>query len=244
MKKIISIIAAVIIVAAMAAVSVSASLALSSKELTVVYDEIPAEYKDATVYAFGEYYVDGETNARHGATTNAGVNFDYIYLKGDGKGDYVLKFNVTEKALYKFGFTLMGWSKGVTRATDVAIDDSEKVRLGFDYENDNQYRHQYVTGISAILEPGEHTVVLSLPSDFDDSTVKTPYFENVFFISEEIKEDSPKEDENTSGTTGGSTTGSTDGKTEDSPKTADPLTASLLICAVSGAGITVFKKRK
>ena len=69
-------------------------------------DKLPATYKDAKKVAVGPAWSDGASNARHGNASGNGNSFDYIYLKNDGKGNFVVKFTVDEEAIYDFGFSL------------------------------------------------------------------------------------------------------------------------------------------
>ena len=136
-------------------------------------DEEPDWYKDAEVVEFEDSFVEGATNARAGNT--------YVYLKNDGKGDFSVSFDVKEDGLYDIGITLMAWAKSVPRSTNVRIDDSDWVYVMFDYVDENQELPQYLTGLQIELKKGTHTFTLSLASDFDDSTVKSLYFDNFFY---------------------------------------------------------------
>ena len=136
-------------------------------------DEEPDWYKDAEVVEFEDFFEEGATNARAGST--------YVYLKNDGKGDFSVSFEVKEDGLYDIGITLMAWAKSVPRSTNVRIDDSDWVYVMFDYVDENQELPQYLTGLQIELTKGTHTFTLSLASDFDDSTVKSLYFDNFFY---------------------------------------------------------------
>ena len=75
----------------------------------------------------------------------------------------------------------MGWKKSVLRATNVKIDDGEFVRMAYDYEDTTENVDHFWSGLSAALTAGEHTLTLSLTPDFDDSNVKTLYYDNFFY---------------------------------------------------------------
>ena len=75
----------------------------------------------------------------------------------------------------------MAWGKSVPRSTNVRIDDSDWVYVMFDYEEENKELPQYLTGLQIELKKGTHTFTLSLAPDFDDSAVKSLYFDNFFF---------------------------------------------------------------
>ena len=194
----------------------------AADELANVFDKLPDKYSGATVVTLIDQWSDGATNARSGKMEN----YSYVFLKNDGKGDFVVKFTVDKEAVYDFGFTLMGWTKSVLRATDVSVDGGTKYRIAYDYAESDQYRDHYFYGLKETLKPGEHTMTFSLTSDFDDSTVKTPYFINFFYVSEDL----PAAAADTVDT---------------APKTADTLSVALLALVVSGLGVTaVIRKKK
>ena len=136
-------------------------------------DEEPDWYASAEIVEFEDTYEEGATNARAGGY--------YVYLKNDGKGDFTVPFEVKEDGLYDIGITLMAWAKSVPRSTNVRIDDSDWVYVMFDYEDENKELPQYLTGLQIELKKGTHTFTLSLAPDFDDSAVKSLYFDNFFF---------------------------------------------------------------
>ena len=171
MKKILSVLFAVVLCTALL-IPVSAA-AWKSNTFTSVYDEEPAWLADAEIVEFEDTFEEGTTNARAGGY--------YVYLKNDGKGDFSVPFEVKEDGLYDIGITLMGWGKSVPRSTNVRIDDSDWVYVMFDYEEENKELPQYLTGLQIELKKGTHTFTLSLAPDFDDSTVKSLYFDNFFY---------------------------------------------------------------
>lgn len=145
-----------------------------SDTFTSAYGEAPAWFDDATVVEFEDYYEEGATNARAGD--------HYVFLKNDGKGDFSIEFEVDEDGIYDIGVTLMGWTKSVPRSTNMTVDGAPFVYVMFDYEDDStQYVEQYLTGLQMELTKGKHTFTMSLASDFDDSTVKSLYYDNFFF---------------------------------------------------------------
>lgn len=157
-------------------VPVSATTWITS-ELTNELDSSPDWVDDATVVEFEDSYVDGVTNAKSGNQPG----FDYVFLKDSGLGDYTVEFTVDKDGVYNIGFKLMAWSKSVPRSTNVKVDDAEWVYVSYDYNDDDQYSDHYWTGLSAELTKGIHTFTLSLAPDFDDSTVKSLYFDNFFY---------------------------------------------------------------
>ena len=229
MKKTLSILLALALAILLAFPAFAVEMVNESFEYA--FDTLPAKYDDATYISLGELWVDGATNANHNTGGGNGNEFDYIFLKDNGKGDFVVTFSVDEKAVYDFGFLMMGWAKSVLRATNVSIDDGPSLRIEYDYEDADQYHNHYAYGLSAILDAGEHTMTFTLPDDFDDTNVKTLYFDSFFYVSEPLPaEDAPAETVEDGAAT--------------APQTADPIIITVAVAAVSGACAVVFKKRK
>ena len=149
-------------------------------EVVDAFSEEPDWYGDAKIIEFEDHWTDGATNANK---NNQGDRH-YIFLKQKNLGDFTMTFTVDKDGIYNFGFELMGWKKSVLRTTNVKIDDAEWVRIGYDYEDTTENVDHFWSGLSAELKAGEHTVTLSLTSDFDDSTVKSLYFDNFFYAYE------------------------------------------------------------
>ena len=175
MKKYFGIIIAIGL-CALLLVPVSATTWLTN-ELTSELDNCPDWVNDATVVEFEDSYVEGATNAKSGDQ----AGFNYVYLKDSGLGDYTVEFTVDKDGVYNIGFKLMAWSKSVLRTTNVKVDDAEWVYVAYDYNDEDQFSDHYWTGLSAELTKGTHTFTLSLASDFDDSNVKSLYFDNFFY---------------------------------------------------------------
>ena len=171
MKKLFAAVFALVLCAALL-VPVSA-VNWKNNTFTSGMDEEPDWYASAEIVEFEDTYEEGTTNARAGGY--------YVYLKNDGKGDFSVPFEVKEDGLYDIGITLMAWAKSVPRSTNVRIDDSDWVYVMFDYEDENKELPQYLTGLQIELKKGTHTFTLSLAPDFDDSAVKSLYFDNFFF---------------------------------------------------------------
>lgn len=171
MKKLFAAVFALVLCAALL-VPVSA-VNWKNNTFTSGLDEEPDWYASAEIVEFEDTYEEGTTNARAGGY--------YVYLKNDGKGDFTVPFEVKEDGLYDIGITLMAWAKSVPRSTNVRIDDSDWVYVMFDYEDENKELPQYLTGLQIELKKGTHTFTLSLAPDFDDSAVKSLYFDNFFF---------------------------------------------------------------
>ncbi len=66
---------------------------------------------------------------------------------------------------------LMVWSKSVNRTTNVKIDDSEWLRIEYDYADDDQFSEHYWTGPQIELTAGEHTPAPETAPQTPDVTV-------------------------------------------------------------------------
>ena len=143
-----------------------------NRDFTASFDD-PAWHESASDIDFEDYWADGETNARSGTY--------YIYLKADGKGDFNVEFEVKDSGYYEFAVCLMAWQKSVPRATDIRIDSSDWIRLEFDYNDEDKELEQFITGLTIWLDKGTHNFTLTLPEGFDDTTLKTLYFDYFFY---------------------------------------------------------------
>ena len=199
---------------------------------TSAIDEEPDWYADAEVVEFEDFFEEGATNARSG-------NY-YVYLKNDGKGDFSVQFDVKEDGTYDIGITLMAWAKSVLRSTNVRIDDSDWVYVAFDYEDENKELPQYLTGLQIDLTKGTHTFTLSLAPDFDDSTVKSLYFDNFFYkkAADVAPETEAAVEETVAETVAVEETVAVD----TAPKTFDMGIIAAVAAIVSAAGYAVAKK--
>ncbi|MGN1410631.1 MAG: hypothetical protein ACI4XJ_10730 [Eubacteriales bacterium] len=148
-----------------------------TSELTNELDSCPDWVNDATVVEFEDSFTEGATNALMGDQ----MGFGYVFLKDNGLGDYTVEFTVDKDGVYNIGFKLMAWSKSVPRSTNVKVDDADWVYVMYDYNDEDQYSDHYWTGLSAELTKGKHTFTLSLASDFDNTNVKSLYFDNFFY---------------------------------------------------------------
>lgn len=172
MKKYLSILMAAVL-CVLLLVPVGAAAEWVSKDLVSQLDDFPEWVMDADEIHLAEQYPgDGKTNAHYGSDTS----FEYVYLKADNLGDFTVEFSVKEDGLYNIGFKLMAWSKSVLRSTNVKIDDSEWIYIGYDYNDEDQFSEQYWTGLTMNLTKGTHTCTLSLAPDFDNTNVKSLYF--------------------------------------------------------------------
>ncbi len=141
---------------------------------TASFDD-PDWHDSADDIEFEDSYVADETNC----LMNDGSY--YVFLKNFGKGDYSVEFETTEDGLYEIAICLMAWQKSVPRATNVKVDDSDWVRLEFDYIDEDKELEQFITGLTVNLTKGTHKLTLGLPEGHDDTTLKTLYFDYFFF---------------------------------------------------------------
>ena len=148
-----------------------------TSELTNELDSCPDWVNNATVVEFEDSFKEGATNALMGGQ----MDFGYVFLKDNGLGDYTVEFTVDKDGVYNIGFKLMAWCKSVPRSTNVKVDDADWVYVMYDYNDEDQYSDHYWTGLSAELTKGKHTFTLSLASDFDNTNVKSLYFDNFFY---------------------------------------------------------------
>ncbi len=176
MKKIIKIFFTIMVISLLA-MSVCAAEWIT-KDVVSALDEAPEWYNEDDAVEL-EAWNSGDTNANTG--NQAGYLSDYVFLKDRGLGDFEAYFEVEENGTYNIGFVLMAWCKSVPRSTTFSIDGAEPIYVCYDYNDEDQYSEQFLTGPSIYLEKGEHTITLALASDFDDSTVKSLYFDKFFF---------------------------------------------------------------
>lgn len=199
---------------------------------TDAIDTIPSAFASATHVPFATEVIgdnDVTTNALYGESDKFPGEY-YVYLKGLNKGDYTIKFNIDEAGTYSYGFTLLVLGASKVRATRVKIDNGDFVDIRYTNTEDQLNKKQYVTGFESVLTAGEHTVTLSLPEDFDDSSVKTLYFRDFFFVKNAEQE----------------TPDSGDGdSTPNNPNTGDMTIAAVAIAAAAslGAVLVINKKR-
>ena len=152
-----------------------------TKDVTSAMDEAPDWYSEDDAVEL-ELWDMGDTNANSSATGADGVYpSGYVFLKEKGLGNFEVPFDVEESGNYNIGFVLMAWKKSVPRSTTFSIDGSEAVYVCYDYADEDQYSEQFLTGPTMYLEKGEHTLTLALADDFDDSTVKSLYFDKFIY---------------------------------------------------------------
>ncbi|MBE6560247.1 MAG: hypothetical protein E7662_03910 [Ruminococcaceae bacterium] len=200
----------------------------AEKKLSNQFDTLPAAFKNPTTIQLSKVWKDGASNAMH----NTREGFDYIYLKDQKKGDFVVEFEVKEAGIYEFGFMLMGYKKGVPRTTNVQIDGKGDVyRMEYDYADANDLKKHYFYGIKQELTAGKHTVVFSLTADFDNSKVKSLYIQDFFY-------------EKTGDIQKPAATTNAKPATPSAPATFDAGILAVVCAGVSLAGAVVCRKKK
>ncbi len=118
---------------------------------------------------------------------NDNGTFGYVYLKApdglENAKSIPVKFTVDEDGTYKLLVTMMGWT-GTPRTGYVQIDDGVcyYIRSEGNEVAEDGTLPMYVE-ISEKLTAGEHTFTLYLANDFDNSTVKSLYFDKLSFVN-------------------------------------------------------------
>lgn len=179
MKNLLKLFLAMLLVSVLA-LSVGAAEWIT-KDVTDKLDEAPDWYVEDDAVEL-EVWDMGDTNANSSATGADGIYpSGYVFLKAKGLGNFEVPFDVEESGTYNIGFVLMAWKKSVPRSTTFAIDGSEAIYVCYDYADEDQYSEQFLTGPTMYLEKGEHTLTLALGDDFDDTNVKSLYFDKFIY---------------------------------------------------------------
>ena len=208
-----------------------AALEYVTSEVQYQLDTLPDEYKDAKVVALADFWEEGASDARHGGIFDKEndngdiIEFDYLFLKADGVGDFVIPFTVEKDGYYKFALRLMGWTASVPRSTEFCIDDGPMVYFVRDYVEENQYHNDYVYGVSAVLTAGEHKVTFSLADDFDDSEVKSLYMCDFYYAEAELPQESAPAPETAAPETAAPETAAPEPAPAPAPAPAEPAPA-------------------
>ena len=152
-----------------------------TKDVTSKLDEAPDWYVEEDAVEL-EVWDMGDTNANSSATGADGIYpSGYVFLKAKGLGNFEVPFDVKESGNYHIGFVLMAWKKSVPRSTTFSVDGAEPIYVCYDYADEDQYSEQFLTGPTMYLEKGEHTLTLALGEDFDDTNVKSLYFDKLIY---------------------------------------------------------------
>ncbi len=160
--------------------------------------ERPDDFQGAELFDF-YWYTDGVGLHENAFTSADGLtSFEYVYLKayeGEDKSTafpkeeaYILtEFDVPETGVYDFLIEVMAFETAIPRTGLIQIDDGEKFYLSATHGT-NHETFEYFSGLSAYLTKGEHTITIYLAPDFDDSTVKSLFFDNFYYLLDEDAE--------------------------------------------------------
>jgi hypothetical protein len=152
-----------------------------TKDVTSKLDEAPDWYVEDNAVEL-EVWDMGDTNANSSATGADGIYpSGYVFLKAKGLGNFEVPFDIEESGNYNIGFVLMAWKKSVPRSTTFSVDGAAPIYICYDYADEDQYSEQFLTGPTIYLEKGEHTLTLALGDDFDDTNVKSLYFDKFIY---------------------------------------------------------------
>ncbi len=178
-------------------------------------------------------YVEFESSTDNaGMRTGTQVGYDYIFLKKDVASPYAnVKFNVAEAGTYEFIIELMAWKGEIPRTSIVQVDNGAKYYIKSIYGDKNLVT-EYCVGIAAELSAGEHTMTVYLADDFDDTNVKSLYFDKFGFM---IKGASTPTTE--APTTEAPVT--TKAPTTETPATGDNIIVPVVIAVAAVAAIVV-----
>ena len=125
---------------------------------------------------------DNVTVMNGGSKSNIGSR-NFIYLKKTH--DYPradMPFTVSEDGAYEFIITICAKKRnpGILSTGLVQIDEGPMYLLSSEHGDRNEVL-EYFAGISEYLTKGEHVMHFYLTDDFDDSSVKSIYFDQVSF---------------------------------------------------------------
>ncbi len=145
----------------------------------------PEGFDKATDVEFEDQAVTDDANVY----ANNNGTFGYVYLKApdglENAKNIPVKFTVEENGTYNFLVTMMGYT-GTVRTGYVQIDEGVcyYIRSEGNEVTEDGTQAMYVQ-FSEKLTAGEHTFTIYLANDFDNSTVKSLYFDKLSFIKED-----------------------------------------------------------
>ncbi len=159
--------------------------------------EFPDAFEDAEFFDF-YWYDDTVGQGVHSNFFNSAdglTAFEYVYLKayeGEDKETAFpaeeafisVPFEIEEAGTYDFLIEIMAFETYIPRTGLLQIDDGEKYYLSATH-NTNHETWEYFSGMSADLTVGEHTMNVYLAPDFDDSSVKSLFFDNFYYMLRE-----------------------------------------------------------
>ncbi len=160
--------------------------------------EMPEEFLYGEFFDF-YWYSDGVGIHENSFTSADGLTvFEYVYMKayeGEDKSTafpkeeayIVCDFEVQEDGVYDFLIEVMAFETYIPRTGLVQIDNGEKFYVNSTHGT-NHETWEYFSGLSAYLPAGDHTLTIYLGPDFDDSTVKSLFFDNFYYLLNEDAE--------------------------------------------------------
>ncbi len=156
------------------------SAAEGERALTHV-TEMPEDFLDAEFVEF-EDYDDAAGEYFNALDLDDGSWFDYVYLKMEADLPFItVPFIVDTTGTYEFLIDIMAYETYIPRTGLLQIDNGEKVYCKVQHD-DHHLVHEYFTGFTAELTAGIHTMTIYLADDFDNTTVKSIFFDRFYFI--------------------------------------------------------------
>lgn len=117
-----------------------------------------------------------------GQATSTIEPFVYTYLKAIADNPHItIPFNVSEDGMYDVVVEVMSNAGELPRTGLIQIDDSDKVYMNT-LHGDRTQIPEYFTGMQVMLSAGDHKVHLYLGDDFDDTTVKSLFFDKFYVV--------------------------------------------------------------
>ena len=219
MKKIIALALCAIMLTAMAALGVSASVsfaeAIPGNVGTLVVE------KGAALEDIAEYY---------GTVPELKAGGGHFCCKADCWVRY--EFNAEKAGTYTFAVQYAAPANVDTRAINYSIDSAEVskqqyVKLDFT-DPGSDYSTIWYMLVTAELTAGTHSFYILTPTGFDDSTIKSYNIHGLsVYLTEEAQTAAPADDTGVAS----------------APQTADTVMISAAALAVSAAAVVVAKKR-
>ncbi|MCL2518362.1 MAG: hypothetical protein FWF15_07355 [Oscillospiraceae bacterium] len=139
--------------------------------------DLPAVYANVTPIEI-ETFVDAA-----GQTTSTIEPFTYVYMKPyDVDFPYIyIPFSAPSDGIYDFCIAVMSNAGDIPRTGLAQIDDSAKVYM-YTLHGERGQIPEYFVGISAALSAGDHMLRLYLGEDFDDTAIKSLFFDKFYFV--------------------------------------------------------------
>lgn len=138
--------------------------------------------------------VEDAATVLQGASKSNIEDRNFVYIKkSHAYPKVVVPFNVAEEGAYDFIFSVCAKSRaeGVISNGLVQIDDGPMFYTGSEHLDRNGVL-EYFIGASATLTAGDHTITFYLAPDFDDSSVKSIYYDQIIFAKSTFAVDGVK----------------------------------------------------